>query len=429
MQMLQANPEKPNPVFLFSIDGMRTDYLLQAQQLGLPTLTRLIQAGTLAKGSQTVWPAMTFPSHTSMVTGVSPARHGIWNNNVFGPLDNNANNHYFYQDITTKTIFDAAYQLNLTVMGIDWPVTVGAPFDPLFPGNDDQPTTLDEAKWLYNSIKGPVKNVLSGPQALLGLLKDPQRTAIALEFLDFKMPDLFAFHFNDLDNAQHHHGFMSGEAIQTLKMIDSLLGKILDKLEEIGILKKGTIIVCSDHGFLNTSGTEVSPGALLHTLGVIGPGPHNNPPWQAWPDCAPGVCAIYVHPNASSQVRNVVDLAVKILMSIPTYGIVKAYDSLELKSLGCWPGAHVMLQVDPKYQFAGFSDNPRVIQCCGLMGQHGYAPTMPEMHASFLIHGPSIKANHKIGMVESIDIGPTVAYIMGLDFPDVEGRVLFEVFK
>lgn len=58
------------------------------------------------------------------------------------------------------------------------------------------------------------------------------------------------------------------------------------------------------------------------------------------------------------------DLAVKILMSIPTYGIVKglapilvfctstkpiiyfiAYDSLELKSLGCWPGAHVMLQV------------------------------------------------------------------------------------
>jgi len=121
-------------------------------------------------------------------------------------------------------------------MGIDWPVTVGAPFDPLFPGNDDQPTTLDEAKWLYNSIKGPVKNVLSGPQALLGLLKDPQRTAIALEFLDFKMPDLFAFHFNDLDNAQHHHGFMSGEAIQTLKMIDSLLGKILDKLEEYACL-------------------------------------------------------------------------------------------------------------------------------------------------------------------------------------------------
>jgi hypothetical protein len=32
-----------------------------------------------------------------MVTGVNPAKHGIWNNNVFGPLDANRNNHYFYQ--------------------------------------------------------------------------------------------------------------------------------------------------------------------------------------------------------------------------------------------------------------------------------------------------------------------------------------------
>ncbi len=43
-----------------------------------------------------------------MITGVRPARHGIWNNNVFGPTDNNRNNHYFYQDIQAKTIFDAA---------------------------------------------------------------------------------------------------------------------------------------------------------------------------------------------------------------------------------------------------------------------------------------------------------------------------------
>lgn len=45
-------------------DGMRTDYLQQARQLGLSTLTRLIEGGTLAAASQTVWPAVTFPSHT-----------------------------------------------------------------------------------------------------------------------------------------------------------------------------------------------------------------------------------------------------------------------------------------------------------------------------------------------------------------------------
>ena len=38
-----------------------------------------------------------------------------------------------------KTIFDAAVEKGLSVMGVDWPVTVGAPMDPLFPGNDDDP--------------------------------------------------------------------------------------------------------------------------------------------------------------------------------------------------------------------------------------------------------------------------------------------------
>lgn len=49
---------------VFARDGMRTDYLQQARALGLPTLTRLIEGGTLASASQTVWPAVTFPSHT-----------------------------------------------------------------------------------------------------------------------------------------------------------------------------------------------------------------------------------------------------------------------------------------------------------------------------------------------------------------------------
>jgi len=421
---------KPGPVFLFSIDGMRTDYLQQARALGLPTLTRLIEGGTLASASQTVWPAVTFPSHTSMVTGVNPAKHGIWNNNVFGPLDANRNNHYFYQDITAKTIFDAAQELGLTAMGIDWPVTVGAPLDPLFPGNDDDPSTLDEAKWLWNTIKGPIKKVLPNPQALFGLLLDPQRAAIAMEFLDYKTPDLFAFHFNDLDGAEHAHGYMINEAIKTLKMIDSLLGQMLAKLDRMGLLANGTVIIASDHGFLNTTGTEISPGALLNALGVIGPGPSGYPPWQAWPDCSSGVCPIFIHPNASASVRDTVDQAVKILLSEPAYGIIKAYSAAEVAALGCWPGAHVMLQLDTKYQFGGFHDTTGdVIQCCGSRGQHGYASTLPEMHASFLINGPRIKANNKIGMIHIIDIAPTIAHIMGLNLPNVDGRVLTQVFR
>ena len=58
--------------------------------------------------------------------------------------------------------------------------------------------TLDEAKWLYNSIRGPVARVLPNATALFGYLADDKRTALALEFLDYKQPQFMAFHFNDL---------------------------------------------------------------------------------------------------------------------------------------------------------------------------------------------------------------------------------------
>ena len=106
---------------------------------------------------------------------------------------------------------------------------------------------------------------------------------------------------DDIDDAQHHHGYMSPEAIAMLQKIDGYLGTILNKLTRLGLMKNATVMVVSDHGFLNTTGIEVSPGtlpqplslflsffltssycqgALLRTLGVIGP--TATLPWQAW---------------------------------------------------------------------------------------------------------------------------------------------------
>ena len=51
-----------------------------------------------------------------------------------------------------KTIFDAADEAGLSIMGVDWPVTVGAPIDPLFPGNDDNPGTLPSTLTLLYTI-------------------------------------------------------------------------------------------------------------------------------------------------------------------------------------------------------------------------------------------------------------------------------------
>jgi predicted AlkP superfamily pyrophosphatase or phosphodiesterase len=69
-------------VLMISVDGMRPDYVLHADEHGLklPTLRRMVKDGTYAEGVTGVLPTLTYPSHTTLVTGVWPAQHGIFSN-------------------------------------------------------------------------------------------------------------------------------------------------------------------------------------------------------------------------------------------------------------------------------------------------------------------------------------------------------------
>src|SRR5262249_15252649 len=114
---------------LLSIDGLRPDYVLEAQRYGLklPELGRLVREGSFATGVAAVLPTVTYPSHTTLVTGVSPLRHGIVANGPFDPEGHNQDGWYWYaEDIRVPTLWDAAAQRGLKTANVAWPVTVGA---------------------------------------------------------------------------------------------------------------------------------------------------------------------------------------------------------------------------------------------------------------------------------------------------------------
>src|SRR5687767_2376795 len=85
-------------VVLISIDGLHPDYVTQADRLGLtiPNLRQLMRDGAHATGVQGVIPTVTYPSHATLVTGVSPAKHGIHSNTTFDPLSKNQGGWYWY---------------------------------------------------------------------------------------------------------------------------------------------------------------------------------------------------------------------------------------------------------------------------------------------------------------------------------------------
>jgi len=117
------------PVVLVSIDGLKPDYVLDADRHGLkvPNLRRLVADGAHATGVTGVTPTVTYPSHTTLVTGVSPATHGILNNSPFDPMTTNNGGWYWYaEDIKVPTLWDAAGDAGVVTANVDWPVTVGA---------------------------------------------------------------------------------------------------------------------------------------------------------------------------------------------------------------------------------------------------------------------------------------------------------------
>src|SRR5215831_14788500 len=121
--------EKPPVLVMVSVDGMRPDYITRAEEHGarVPNLRRLMKEGTYAEGVEGVVPTVTYPSHTALVTGVSPLKHGIYANTLFDPLDRGHMAWYWYaEDIKVPTLWDVAKEAGRTTASVQWPVTVGA---------------------------------------------------------------------------------------------------------------------------------------------------------------------------------------------------------------------------------------------------------------------------------------------------------------
>ena len=113
-------------VILISIDGFRPDFY-QDQSWPAPTLQRLAGQGVQAIGVQSVFPSLTYPSHTPIITGALPIHHIIYFNNVVDGKDGQG----IWNDslIKVQTIWTALHNAGLKSASVMWPVTVGAAID------------------------------------------------------------------------------------------------------------------------------------------------------------------------------------------------------------------------------------------------------------------------------------------------------------
>src|SRR5271168_25845 len=222
--------EKSTPPLLvmISIDGLRPDYITAADSHGakVPNLRRFLKEGAYAEGVQGVIPTVTYPSHTTLVTGVWPAKHGIFANTTFDPLQKNYQGWYWYsEDIRVPTLWDAATQAGRTTASIHWPATVGARITWNIP-EYWRANTADDPK-LLRAVATP--GLLNEAEAALGPYptglsdtpeEDEVRGRYAQWIMESKHPALLTLHLIALDHIEHETGPFSAETIGVLEKLD-----------------------------------------------------------------------------------------------------------------------------------------------------------------------------------------------------------------
>lgn len=405
-------------VLLISVDGMKPEAILDAQNHGLkvPNLRALMADGAFADRVRGVLPTVTYPSHTTLLTGASPDKHGIVDNTTFDPLLKNAQGWYWYaEDIKVPTLWDAAAAAHLTTANVYWPVSVGAKITYNLPqiwrtGTEDD---LKLQRALSTDRLEPELSAELGryPGGMEETVADDEiRARFAIKLLEKKHPSFFTVYLTGLDTEQHASGPFSAKANETLERLDIVVGSLRAAAEKVAP-GRATIAVVSDHGFA-TIEHDVNLYAAFLDAGLFTINKDNKvSDWKAtlWP--AGGSAAVMLKDPKDEATRTKVKALLDKLAADPANGIDRIWSREEIQKGRGFPDAEYLISLKSGYETAYSMTLPLITQP-GNLGMHGYVPERADMRSSFFIVGPNVARGRSLGEIDMRQIAPTIAGIL-----------------
>ena len=427
-QSAQSSTARPvQHVIVISIDGMKPESYTEPDAHGLkvPTLREIVRNGASSDGVQPVMPTVTYPSHTTMVTGVNPGTHGIVANPAWDPFGQNYNGYRWYEeDIRVPTLWQLAHLKGLRTALIHWPVTVGAQADINVPEywRANIPEDLKLLRAL--STRGILDEVSKEyPDFAAGITPPSQADAaftdIACYAIKKLQPNLTLLHLAVVDREEHQHGPFSSEANAATETADAQVAHVIAEARKGGIWDSTVLVVLSDHGFVSIS-QAVRPGVLLRDHGLITLSEKDRiTTWKASLITDGGSAYIYVNERNDDATRRALIDIFKPLAGAQGSGISRVIGHDEIVAMGGDPDAFLALEAVEGTVITG-EYTGKFTEPSKLGGTHGYFPDRPEMRSSLIFYGPSIGAG-KIENARMIDIGPTIAALLRIDIPHPQG--------
>ncbi len=216
-------------VLILSIDGLRPEAISLAP---MPNLLTLMQTGAYSLTARTVFPSVTLVSHSSMLTGMCPSKHGVdWNDYL--PEKGYA---------LGTDLFDIAHAADLQ-------------------------TVMYVGKEKLRHITEPSST------DIFVFIND--RDLVVTENLIEKFPQDFGLlfvHFATTNDMGHEYGWLSPEQLSVVYRADQALGQILAELDTRHLRDETLIIVTADHGGHDTTHGTSMPEDMTIPWIASGPG-------------------------------------------------------------------------------------------------------------------------------------------------------------
>lgn len=413
-------------VVLVSLDGFDPTTYMDPARFGveLPTLKALRESGSWAAGVEVQYPSMTYPGHTSIVTGVRPVKHGVYQNTQLDPATSATNWYFENRLMKVPAIWDTAEANGLSTAGVSWPVSVGAKMRTLYPESNQAPrdmTWLERAR--QESSPGLVDAVVKelggfGPRDNLDPVKrDRFATTMATHIIRTVKPNLIVIHLMQTDEAQHDHGPRSPEARVAFANQDRHLAEIVRAVDEAGIRARTTFVITGDHGFYKVH-SMFQPNVVLRSMGLLSTDARGAV--TAWKAQTHGF-AIKLKDRNDAATAEAITRRFASLAEGQYKGLFRVVTRPEMDTLGADPDALLALEPAEGYTVQTSVDGDAFLAPTTRRGQHGYLPSNPQLRTGLILAGAGIRPGLELPFVRQIDLAPTVARLLGFDMKDVDG--------
>jgi predicted AlkP superfamily pyrophosphatase or phosphodiesterase len=428
---------QPSPssrlVVLVTIDGLRGDYLdFDRHGLQVPNLRALGARGTVSTRTLSVFPTLTGTAHTSLVTGVRAARHGVLGNNRFDPSvwtwdrDNYDHQPPFrdFADVKARTLWAACRERGLMTAAIGWPQTWEGPIDYRL----DVLVAPTQAESHARVERGASAGWLGDTESRIGAVAavdlqgaDYMKALVAADLAAHRRPAFMAVHFSRTDAVQHALGPHTNDALSALEVTDAHLGVLLDAIRRTDAWDRTTIIVTGDHGFLPLH-TELAINLPLVEAGLVTKGGDGGVSWRAIVSPNRGLGSLYL---ARDEDQAALDVAREALerYRVTFPGRFRLLDRAAIDAQGADARARLGIEPEPGYVLDARLAGPFARPHRRAAG-HGYRPDTPGMETGLILAGAGIRPGAVLPLSYTIDVAPTIAHLLGVSLPEAEGQTM-----